>query len=154
MRMVHPCAGEFIIGTDTLFQLPFTDGYSIETILRFGIVGYNIDSEEQEVQVRNPNERLDGCNGGWGEQFMMNMISRSGIAYAMTGKPPHLWTLDDIHRLNQGFSQMCVIPGLPQEHGPMIGRDVSADRVLPSVNQLLEQGWVNVDRLNELVLSR
>lgn len=145
--------GERILDAETLFRLPLTTGYALETILNFGVEGVNAfgNTRKTTAQVINPNGRIDACSGEYAEQFMMNMIGRAMRAFILMGTPPHTWNLQDIARLNAGFAQMHVIPAIAEFSGPVTCRETPADRVLPSVKEIIFRGWVDAERMRKCV---
>lgn len=149
MRLSWMLCGERILDANTLMNLPLSTGYVLETILNFGVEGLNIYDERTTGQVMNSGGRLDACSGEYAEQFMMNMIGRAIRAFVLMGIPPHRWEISDIVRLNVGFAQMPVVPAIAEFQGPVICRETPADRVLPSVETIWKNGWVDEERLKK-----
>lgn len=148
--LVWMCTGERILDWTMAMQLPFTTGYCMEAILALGTIGYDLEKVGDPAQVVIPNPRLDGANGKWAEQIMMNMISRFMIMSVMTGIPPHEWNLGTISDLNGHFEQMPFVPILPKEPGRVVCHPKTADRIIPSTNVLLDQGFVDTDELRRI----
>lgn len=151
VSLVWMCTGERIVNWEMLMSLPMTTGYCMEAALVLGTIGYDLERVGDPAQVVIPNPRLDGANGSHMEQIMMNMISRFMLTAVMTGTPPHQWNLGLISELNYKFEEMPFIPMLPKEAGGVVCHPVSADRIIPSTNTLLDQGFVDTDELKRMV---
>ncbi len=152
LRLTWMLTGERIIRAEDFLRIPLATSYVLETIINFGIEGRNLNGFGHTTsQVVIPGSRVDGCNGRWAEQCMMHMICRAINAFAMTGKPSHTWSLEDIEGINQRFGQMEVVPILPETAGAPICRSKKADRVIPSINTLVKEGLVNRDRLGVIL---
>lgn len=151
VSLVWMCTGERIMNWDMLMEIPMTTGYCMESALVLGTIGYDLNRTGDPAQVVIPNPRLDGANGAWAEQIMMNMISRFMLVAVMTGIPPHEWNLGMISDLNGRFEKMPYIPILPKEPGPVACHPKTADRIIPATNVLLDQGLVDTDELKRIV---
>lgn len=152
LRLVWMLCGEFMVKWDCAQAIPLSDQYWVETLVRTGTIGFNHSTRNGMTiaQVVNPNLRADGANGNWAEQFMMNCITRGLLAQALTGTPPHMMTVEQITALNTQFEQMDLLHFLPREHGAVKVKKRPADRMLPSLQMLLAQGWVDLEKLQEL----
>ena len=153
-RLVWMLTGERILRTEDLFSLPLATGYVLETILNLGMEGINLNgSRKTTAQVVIPNARLDCCNGAWAEQCMMHMIARALNVFVLQGEPPSKWSLDRIQEINHIFGKMKLLPILPQEAGPVECKEAEADRVIPSVNAIFGENWLEHSRM-ESILER
>jgi hypothetical protein len=152
LRLTWMLTGERIISAEDFLRIPLATSYVLETIVNCGIEGLNLNGSGRSTsQVVIPGSRVDGCNGRWSEQFMMNMITRALNGIAMMGKPTHSWSLEDIERINRRFGRMKVISVLPETAGAPVCRAKKADRVIPSINTLFEQGWVDERQLGGIL---
>lgn len=152
LRLTWMLTGERIIRAEDFLRIPTATSYVLETAINFGLEGWNLNrSNCFTSQVVIPGSRVDGCNGRWAEQCMMHMICRATNAFAMTGKPSHSWSTEEIAEINRRFGQMEVIPILPETAGAPICRAKKADRVIPAVDTLFEHGWVNRNRLGGIL---
>jgi hypothetical protein len=164
VRMVHFHAGERMVASRDMFRLPLGTGYTLETTQGFGIEGINAGyAETAAAQVVNPNERVDGMNAirdatgntikeAFVEQRMFHMSTRMALFLALQGKPLHQWTLADLEDGNRRIADMGqLLPLFPTAHGPMEACAKPADRILPSVDMLVAEGLVEMDRIMEML---
>jgi hypothetical protein len=82
---------------------------------------------------------------------MMIMICRALNVFALQGKPPSQWSVDRIRGINRIFSRMNLLPMLSQEAGPVECKEREADRVIPSIDNIYKQKWVDRDRLGGIL---
>ncbi len=154
LKRVWICCGEFVISWHDLSRLPLASAFVMETILAFGIEGINlVEKQFSLAQLINQNPRMDACNGAFEEQRMMGHIATAITAFAMMGKPPHMWTIDDIDRLNGIFSapSMDLVEAMPERSGPAIGWEDLQDRILPSTQQIFERDWVHWPTMRQAI---
>ena len=157
LRLVHMLAGERILSADDMFSNPFTHCYGLETLTAVTMLGREITHPNKTVaQVVNFNQRIDGNNAvdayrddRYVEQLMMNSLARVLMAsLTWIGKPPHLWSLNDITSLNQLVARLPqAVAYMPPVSGAALIKSKEADRFIPSVNQIFSENLVDVDSL-------
>jgi hypothetical protein len=71
---------------------------------------------------------------------------------AFFGKSLADWTVEDIQGLNHGImAKNITMAWIPPNDGPCQAEVVRNDRFFPSVKQLVEGGFVDLDALRKLV---
>ncbi len=145
--------GEFALLWHVAMNRPFATGYLEESLTALFCADYFAKNHRgYTLKVANPNPRLDGANDERKEAIMQQQVSNFWLAMAFFKKPVAEWTVADIKRLNRGImSQNIAMAWIAPNDGPCQAEAVRNDRILPSVSQLINGGYVNMKALRKLV---
>lgn len=147
--------GEFLLSSDLATRRPFATGYLEETLTSMFMEDIAASDEKGRdiiIQMANPNPRLDAANDDRKESIMQQQISNFLLAMALWAKPTDKWSLKDISELNQGpMSKPIRMGWIPPNDGPVVAEVVRNDRIIPSINQLFEGGFVDEVAAKRLV---
>jgi hypothetical protein len=145
--------GEFALQWELAMSRPFATGYLEESLTAlFCDDFFAKEGKGYTLKVANPNPRLDGANDDRKEAIMQQQVSNFWLAMAFFGKSLADWTVEDIQGLNHGImAKNITMAWIPPNDGPCQAEVVRNDRFFPSVKQLVEGGFVDLDALRKLV---
>jgi hypothetical protein len=145
--------GEFALRWDVAMARPFATGYIEESLCSlFCADFFSKQGKGFTLKVANPNPRLDGANDERKEAIMQQQVSNFWMAMAFFGKSLADWDLEDIRVLNHGImAKNITMSWIPPNDGPCKAEVVRNDRILPSITQLVDGGFINTDALMQLI---
>ena len=151
--------GEFILHRELAYQRPFATGYLEETLTAMFVEDIGAEGHPGRngytVQVYNPNQRSDADNSSLKETVMQTQIGCFLQEMAEHMGLVNTWTLQDITTLNCGYMAKPLMVFWPHSNAPShkwppLDKQkpiytFENDRIIPSVEMLIESGFVNVD---------
>lgn len=123
---------------------PFASGYLDATTQALWTVGAPECGWRRVRHVACPVTCRDARNTSQKDALMLSSIAMYLHSVVMLGKPPHLWSLDDISQLNRVLPRLCHIPVIEDTEGPVAIHRIESDRIIPSVNVLSETEIVDL----------
>jgi hypothetical protein len=156
-RIGWPLTGERSIDGTFLTNMHFSTGMGIETAIDVAVAGYEVATRElQLTQVCDPNQKIEnGESLTDREQNLINLCTRFQKALTShidrTGKLPHEWSLQDVKRFNLLHAKLTMAQTTAslQEHTAQTTSLVEQEFLLPTVEQLVEIGAVDLEAIKE-----
>jgi hypothetical protein len=146
--------GEWISSGEMVMGRPLATGYGEETLQAVWSVHARECGVRNVRYVANSHARADGDNAPRKEDLMMSSLSAFLLALVMNGVPPCDWTLVDIARFNRSvMSQLSTIPVIGQDNRPVHVHEIKPEAIIPSVDMLLQHGFVDLDKVRAVVAS-
>lgn len=152
--------GQFALRWETAMTRPFASGFLEETLLS----AYLQDKSAARLQngsgsgggdimqVANPIPCRGGEAANCKEYTMFQLIANFLNYLAYFVKPLNCWTLADIANFNRQYlSSPELMALIPEDEGPVYYQSVEADRIVPSIATLVENGMVNLDKGREMI---
>lgn len=146
--------GEWISSADMVTSRLLATGYLEETFQAVWSVHAPACGAQNVRYVANPHDRADGANSARKEDVMMESISIFLHALVMHGRAPSTWNLRDIQEFNRTvMPELGTLPIIGQDNGPVHVHEIKSERIMPSVNMLLRHGFVDLEKVREIVAS-
>jgi len=145
-------SGEYVVQPEHARTMPHATRSFVDTLISIYLADLAHEDGGQIALVAIPNSRLDKKNDNRKEQLIMYSISTNAVAFVCFGKPASKLTLTDIRHLNREvFNRYSLYPLIPDEPGlPMQATAIMNDRIIPSVQQLVENGLVIPDQVKKM----
>ncbi len=144
--------GEFGFRFEVAMARPLATGYLEETLAALYCEDRFARGAGCTVQVANPHPRDDGNNDERKESIMQQQVSNFLLMMALEADPTDQWGLPEIARLNSTcMSRPIRLGWIASGDEPVRAELIKNDRIIPSVQTLVEGGFVDVAELKQLV---
>ncbi|PIZ65757.1 hypothetical protein CO051_07415 [Candidatus Roizmanbacteria bacterium CG_4_9_14_0_2_um_filter_39_13] len=157
---IWPLTGQYARRRDIMTALPNALGYGTEILYDLAICDLATGSGFSRAQVEIPDRCRDGENTPTKEAAMMAGISAMLMTidlYAfqeghfLTSMPPYVY--QNINRHLARIEEDFMVPAIQEMPGPNNMIPARLDRILPPVDYLVEQGYIDTDGLARYVRS-
>lgn len=142
-------SGTFALSFSAAMRRPFATGYIEETL----IAAYVEDAALRTVQVANENRCTDGANDFMKESIIVQQAANFTACLSYINKNVHEWTIDDIANINSCILKrpvpLAFIP--PTGPEPVIGYAIENERIIPSIEALAGNGFIDMEKGKQLV---
>jgi len=141
--------GEYGIKCEYMKNLPHCTRSFVDTYTTMYFADVERKEPETVAIVSCPNSRLDKKNDPLKEQTILYSIACNMIGTAVYDVAIADLTIENIKELNvKVFPQFSYYPYIPEEvHTPMQSVNIMNDRVIPSVQQLIDSGLIIKDKV-------
>ncbi|MDO8564935.1 MAG: hypothetical protein Q7R88_02990 [bacterium] len=144
--------GEFMMRFELVMRRPFATGFLEETLASTFAEDLGASTGAHTVHVANPNPRMDAANTRRKERMMQQQISNFILLLAVFGIPTHEWTSATIEELNRNWMSTPHAMGwITDDEGPTCAEMLPSDRILPSVQMLVDGGYILGDKVRQLL---
>lgn len=148
--------GTFALPACIAFARPFATGYLEETLICAFVEDKCEKEKKFSVQISNPNPCLDAENSFKKENLILQITANFINTLFLIRKPVSDWKIEDIVWLNKNLMSkskpISLIPPLGDD-GPVIVEDIPQERILPSVEWMVENKIVDFKKLKTIESS-
>ena len=145
-------SGEYGYKCEYMKRLPHCTRSFVDTYTAMYFADIEREKPDTVAIVSCPNSRIDKKNDPLKEQTILYSIGCNLVGTAAYGKAIADLTMEDIKVLNtKVFPAFSYYPFIPEDvHAPMQSVNIMNDRVIPSVQQVIDAGWVKKDKVAKM----
>jgi hypothetical protein len=143
--------GIYLVTEEVVRARPFASGYLDATTQALWTTSAPECGWRGVRHVECPVPCRDAENTATKEALMMSSIALLLQSVVMHGKALHLWTLDDMTRINlRVMPRLCDVPAIGDGAGPVAIHRIEQDRMVPPVSLLCRAGIVDLGGVAEI----
>ena len=144
--------GEYVTKCSYMKKLPHCTRSFVDTYTALYFADVERKDPNKVAIVSCPNTRLDKKNDQLKEQTILYSIACNLVGTAVYNKPVADLTIPDIKELNtKVFPMFSYYPYIPDDvNAPMQSVHIMNDRVMPSVQQLIDNGLIIKSKVAEM----
>ena len=145
-------SGEYGYRCEYMKRLPHCTRSFVDTYTAMYFADIERKKPDSVAIISCPNSRIDKKNDPLKEQTILYSIACNLVGTAIHGVAIADLTLADIKELNANiFPRFSYYPFIPEDvHAPMQSVHIMNDRVIPSVQQVIDAGWVKKDKVAQM----
>lgn len=145
-------SGEYLVSVEHMKNQVHTTRSFVDTTTAMYYADLEAAGKGPVAIVASNRSRIDKKNDNLKEQAILYSIATNLVGYATLGKKVAELTIDDLRTLNtKVFPQLSVFPYIPEAaDAPMQSTQIMNDRYIPSIQQMLDNAWVDFDQVKAM----
>jgi hypothetical protein len=142
-------SGEYGYKCEPMKNLPHCTRSFVDTYTAMYFADLERQKPDSVAIISCPNSRIDKKNDPLKEQTILYSIACNIVGTAVYDVAVADLTMENIKELNTTmFPQFSYYPFIPEDvHAPMQSVHIMNDRVIPSVQQIIDAGWLKKDKV-------